>query len=672
LGEIEMSVLNPYFYALNPDILAYENAWVNYVKHRDRSDSVISNTVWESWERCREQGIDCLSDKKVELLYENDLIDKIAANRRASALINPFLQTIYEVVQGPGFMVTYSDKDAVILKCHCDDELLETAKRIRLVPGANMKEEKVGTNSIDLSIRTGKPVSVTGAEHYREIFHRLTSASVPIVDSYGELLGVLSVWGKQELTNPHMLGMITSSAKAIENELQIQTINEQLIENNSQLRAILKSVSDSIVYIRNNKITQINEEMLSLLGRKEPDVLNCNVDRVIITNPEIGKVLETGSNKESAKITLFANNKSYYCIVEKRSVFGSDKKEAGQMLIFKQVESITRLAKSVSMYVARYRFEDIIGKSEILKEAINIAMKSAEHDSRIIIEGESGTGKEMFAQAIHNAGARGHNPFVAIDCGAIPKELFETTLFGYLEGAFTGAKEGGRTGALELANKGTLFLDEIGNMPLDMQIKLLRVLQEGALMKVGGTKPIPIDVRVIAATNVSLNEIVEQGKFREDLYYRLNVVSIKTPPLRERREDIPLLVRHYLETTGVKNKKLIIETQATEMLQRYDWPGNIRQLFNAIERASIMTTGITIKVDDLPLEIIREADKTLDFGEVTPGNFYRDLEKDLSLSDVMKKYVLFSLKKNNHNISRTARALGITRATIYKTINAGS
>jgi transcriptional regulator with PAS, ATPase and Fis domain len=248
--------------------------------------------------------------------------------------------------------------------------------------------------------------------------------------------------------------------------------------------------------------------------------------------------------------------------------------------------------------------------------------------------------------------------------------LFESTLFGYEKGAFTGAKAGGSSGVFEIANRGTLFLDEVGNLPPEMQVKLLRALQEETITKVGGAKPIGVNVRIIAATNDSLKDLVEKGAFREDLYYRLNVVSIKTPSLRERKADIPLLAKNYLENSCAGSNKLLnIETQAMELLRRYDWPGNIRQLFNAIERAGIMATGSTIKVNDLPLEIIQSAGESSLSGKVEGCGPRGDFELNLPLNALIRRYVMHSLSRNGRNISRTAKSLGITRATVYKLIN---
>lgn len=663
-----MAVLNPYFYALSPEILAYENAWVNYISNKERSGAVIREQIWESWERCSNMDIDPWSTESVPHTGDSEIMERMSRNPDMLSTISASMQTVYNVISGQGFMVMFCDNDSVVLKCMCDEELKERSEELSLSAGSILEESLIGTNGVDLAIRYGKAISITGAEHYREMFHNLTSASAPLFDVSGNLIGVLSVWGRHEHATPHILGMVMASVKAIEDELKIKRINEQLIENNNQLKATLKATSDGVVYVKDKRITQINEEMMHLLGRNAADDMSGNVEDILITNPDIKTILygKTAALKSNYKVTLYGKKRRLNCIVSRKSIFGSNNQEIGQVLIFKKVEEITKLAKTVNQYSAHYTFENIIGTSSNLKESIEIARKAAEHDSRIVIEGESGTGKEMFAQAIHNASSRNNAPFIAIDCGAVPKELFESTLFGYEKGAFTGAKEGGSQGAFELADKGTLFLDEIGNLPVEMQMKLLRTLQEKTVMKVGGARAVPVDVRVIAATNVDLQSLVEEGVFREDLFYRLNVVYIKTPPLRERKSDIPLLVKNYLETTKVKGKKLIVDTQAMEMLQRYNWPGNIRQLFNAIERAGIMTAGITIKISDLPLEIIKSAEKEVIPSDITRKEIY---ERNMTLREMNREYVLYSLSKNDHNITKTAKALGITRATIYKMIN---
>lgn len=677
-----MAIINPYFYALNPDILAYENAYVNYMKNGERNETIICDAVWESWERCSQSQLAPYSKSKIPQVLEAEVFGRMAKIQELMTIVTPFIDTIYEEVGGPGFFVGFADCDAVLLRCISDDEIQERCNEVGLVAGANLAEEMAGTNTVDLAVRLRKPISMTGAEHYREIFHDLTSAAAPLFDYSGNMLGVINIWGKHEHGTKHLLSILIASAKAIENDLQIKRINKQLIENNNQLTTILQSVSDGVVYVRDNIVTQTNDEMLQLLGRPRSKVENKNVESVIITSPEINAILrQRDKEHKNFRATLLGQKKSYNCVLSKRKVFGSNNKEIGQVLIFKEVEEINKLVKAINQHKAKYTFDDIIGNAAALRAAIDIAQKAAVHDSRIIIEGESGTGKEMFAQAIHNASARCNGSFVAIDCGAIPSSLFESTLFGYEKGAFTGAKDGGETGAFEVAHRGTLFLDEIENLPLEMQVKLLRTLQEKTITKVGSSTPISVDVRVIAATNADLLKLVHEGTFREDLFYRLNVVNINTPPLRARKSDIPQLVTHYLNVTYTKSKRPAIEKPAIDVLQRYDWPGNIRQLFNAIERACIMTNSAAIKAQDLPLEIIqasngntgwRDDNASLECSSEDMGgsNAVFFCEEGMTLRKMTNWYILHSLDRNNHNISKTAKELGINRATVYSAINA--
>ena len=659
-----MKVLNPYFYALNPDILAYENAWMNYMKTGERNVTVNRDIIWESWERCKNRGFEPFGNFHIPNVGEKELFRRIGKNQEIVSIVSQFIDTIYKEIQGPGFLVLFTDDESVVLKCECDEELNETGKGIGLILGANMAEDFVGTNSIDLAVNLRKPNSVTGAEHYSELFHNLTSASVPIFDYSGKLLGVLSIWGKHEHTSPHILSILISTAKAIENEMQIKKINEQLIENNNQLGAILESVSDGVVYVKNGIITQVNRKMLQLLGKSSTNLDNQSIENAVITSPEIKNILSNQSQTNSFKTTLYGAKKSYNCIVSKNNVRGSSGNEIGQVLIFMEAEEINKLAKTINKNVARWTFEDIIGEAAPFRDAIAIAKRAAEHNSRIVIQGESGTGKEMFAQAIHNASDRRNHPFVAIDCGAIPGGLFESILFGYEKGAFTGAKEKGSVGAFETASKGTVFLDEVENLPLEMQVKLLRVLQEKVITRVGSATPIPMDVRIIAATNVDLQQLVHAGDFREDLFYRLNVVNINTPPLRERRGDIALLVNNYLEKEYSNGRQLTVEKSAMEVLQKYDWPGNIRQLYNVIERAGIMTNGKTIKVNDLPLEILHAVGNRTTM-ENRIGSHY----EGCTLNEMTRKYIMEVLAGNGNNVSKAARVLDVSRTTIYKAIN---
>lgn len=312
--------------------------------------------------------------------------------------------------------------------------------------------------------------------------------------------------------------------------------------------------------------------------------------------------------------------------------------------------------------LSRNEFDEILGNSYALEKSKQIAKQVAKSNSSIMLNGESGTGKEVFARAIHKYSER-EGTFIPVNCSAIPQELFESEFFGYAPGAFTGATRAGKSGIFELANNGTIFLDEIGDMPLNMQVKLLRVLQEKEFMKVGGSDIIKVNVRVIAATNKDIKQMVRDGKFREDLYYRLNVVEIKLPPLRERTGDVGILVYHFLEEQCKENNKpfLKISREALKILEKYYWKGNIRELKNTIENMVVLSSGDTLEVEDIPDYIIESINK--------PKNIEYPMDLNQAIEILEKNKIKEALKMAKGNKSKASKILNIPRTTLYYKIN---
>jgi transcriptional regulator with PAS, ATPase and Fis domain len=298
----------------------------------------------------------------------------------------------------------------------------------------------------------------------------------------------------------------------------------------------------------------------------------------------------------------------------------------------------------------KYTIESIIGKSTAIEEVKRLALLAAKSSSTVLITGECGTGKELFAQAIHNASNRWAKPFININCAAIPSELAESELFGYEGGAFTGASKHGKPGKFELADKSTIFLDEIGDMPLPLQGKLLRIIQEKEVMRVGGLHPKKVDVRIIAATNQDLLKLTHEGKFRKDLYYRLTVLSLSVPPLRNHSEDIPFLVNHFVNKFSRSINKQIkgVSDKAINFLQNYHWPGNIRELENMIERAVIFCKGKLIELEDLGIDQPNEGGESI-----------------CSLSSIEKEAIFKALEITQGNKAKAAKLLGISRSALY-------
>jgi len=328
--------------------------------------------------------------------------------------------------------------------------------------------------------------------------------------------------------------------------------------------------------------------------------------------------------------------------------------EKAELLIERLVEHQGLLEENISLHQRleeRYRFENIIAKSPKMQQVIEVIKVVAKSNATVLITGESGTGKELVARAIHSQSHRKDKPFIAVSCAALPESLLESELFGHEKGAFTGAHVQ-RRGKFEIANRGTLFLDEIGEMSANIQVHLLRVLEEKEFTRVGGNELIKVDVRVISATNKDMRKAVASGQFREDLYYRLNVVTIELPPLRERKEDVHLLAQHFLKKFAVENQKeiTVFSPEASDFLLKYDWPGNVRELENAIERAVILAKNSYIDAADMPQENLQLA-QSAPVGK--------------SLEEVEKEHILDILKESGGNYSKAARILGISRITLY-------
>lgn len=346
------------------------------------------------------------------------------------------------------------------------------------------------------------------------------------------------------------------------------------------------------------------------------------------------------------------------------------------LIILRPIKEIHKLVNRFSGAKATFRFEDIITDNEPMQELIENAKMAAFSMSSILIEGESGSGKELFAQAIHNHSRRSKEPFIALNCGAIPRELIGSELFGYVEGAFTGARKGGNPGKFELASGGTLFLDEIGDMPFEQQVALLRVIQEKSITRIGGSQVIPIDVRIICATNKDLHTEINNERFRKDLYYRLNVISIRIPPLRERKEDILPLTNHFLKNGYAywENNSSHLSPELLRSLQAYDWPGNIRELQNVVERMLNSAKGSKLSMAHLPADLFSnmlnkqaKSEKSLYITEES-GKTIREARASNKqfMEAEERRHIIHLLQIYKGNVSQIAREMGISRTTLYK------
>ncbi|MBR0597897.1 sigma-54-dependent Fis family transcriptional regulator [Sinanaerobacter chloroacetimidivorans] len=649
---------NPFYNIENPELMGYEYAWVNFIKNDEIPENIISEEIFKSWKRCKDRKQDArVLDIPENFCGHDELNARIKRNSDLLGISSPIMRDIINVLDEKEVGIRIVDSDNIVLMDVRGDGFARD-NRGKSSVGDCCGESVIGTNSLALTILHQKPISVVGAQHYYQQNHRFAGYSAPIIDGDSKIRGAIGITIKLEQISHYMLAMVTTAAKVIENELQLLRSNSIIYRQNNEKQDILDSVTDGIIYVdKAHIITHANLQIAKFTGLKKDDLIGKNIN-IIHTFPHIGS-LDSSGDISNIQVKLKGKEKSYNCFLSHKAVKDN---EGSVIWIFTATDEIQELADKINLENrAFFTFDNIVGKSKVLKNCIELAQKVAEHETRVIIEGESGTGKEMFAQSIHNLSPRKNGPFVAVDCGAIPRELLESEIFGYEEGAYTGARKGGHRGKFELSHGGTLFLDEIGNLPLDMQAKLLRVLQESRVVRIGGYMPIPVNVQVIAATNQDLKKEVDSGTFREDLYYRLNIVRIKLPSLRERKEDLPMLIDSFIRANKhqINSKIKGIEEDAMNLLLNYSWPGNVRQLNNVIERMMILAEGELLTKNLIPNDIALKVQNTTILGfEVTDEIYTLEMA-----SAIYTKKVVTECKGN---IKRASEKLGISRATVYR------
>lgn len=461
-----------------------------------------------------------------------------------------------------------------------------------------------------------------------------------------------------------------SIMSSIEESIRILEASKVEKEMTERLIALIDFVHDGIISIdKDEKITVFNSiaqkifniKKDEVIGRKLTDVIDNSLTDVLASKTtRIGEIREIGE----AKITI----NSIPIIVDKDII--------GTVSTFQDITEIQNLEKKIRVkllergFAAKYTFDDIIFESSRMKDCIDKAKKFSDYDSPVLIEGSSGVGKELFAQSIHNYGSRRNGPFIAVNCAAIPPSLIESEFFGYVEGAFTGARKGVKAGIFELAHGGTIFLDEISELPLDLQGRLLRVLQEKEVMRIGDDKVIPVDVRIISATNRSMKGLIKQGTFRRDLYYRINILAMEIPPLNERKADIEILSDYFIQKYSGKYSKNIkgFSTSALQCLLEYKYEGNVRELEGMIERAVILCDKETIEtIDNIAEEegVQYEADE---YDNNSKKSSFR-IDEGISLKELEDKYIKYILSNEDSNIKRSAEILKIDRSTLWRRVN---
>lgn len=626
-----------YLAALGPAALSdgpidvLEQGWVECLAGRVERPSGIRQVIWDSWRRSVSAGVDP-DDGDYRFVTPEALTAALATHR---VLIATAAQVMHGLLAyNPRGHINLTDADGTTLYfCGLD-----------ITPvGSRLLESVQGTNCTGLALAEDRLVYVVAEENFGSGLRqrRMHCAAAPIKNAQGETLAMLTLTAEPGWFHFHTLGTVQAAAEAVSRQMALQGLLEEQ-------QTVLEVLNEGLVVLDergcikalNRYARQLFGVGLELIGRPFQQ----------LGRSELGEAI--GEPVRDRDCTFHLHDRSQLaCLVSVCPL-----EQGGVIVSLRENRRIREITRRIVGTQARYTFDTIQGTSRAIQDALHLARIASRSESTTLILGESGTGKELFAQAIHNASQRCNGPFVAVNCGAIPRDLVQSELFGHVEGAFTGSARGGAAGKFELADGGTIFLDEIGDMSFDAQVSLLRVLQEGEIARVGAKSARQVDVRIIAATHRNLSQAVAQGAFREDLYYRLNVLNLTVPPLRMRRDDIPLLARHFLARCARSLRKSVqgFSPEAMALLSAYAWPGNVRELENSIERATNLATGELIQPVDLPLETKPSA--TVRTDEAQPA-------QDLSSHEMHA--IVAALESTRGNIRLAARQLNVSRGGLY-------
>lgn len=613
----------------------------NFFEGRPVDPSIIREGILQSWRRSQSLGIPLEKDPDKNC-RTTDIEGLLSKNSRLLSCSIPLMEKFISSFKRNNTLVVLYNSEGTVLHWMGND--VDFNRVPHNVVGNSAAEEYAGTTGVSLCLQSHETEEVFGPEHWlRRVYNRYAVCS-PILAQDKKLLGVLNV--TQEISNYSLFtrGITELLAHAISEQIRLNTLLSE--------RTVLSEILDIGIMLVNRAgiIQQCNTKCRKMLNTDVGSAIPREILEMVSSSSPGRRIMDR-------EIRIGRDRDAQYYILSFIPL-----EEESCVITLQKAAQIRKVTAYQSGYSATYSFGDIIGNSDGILDALRLARQASSHDSNVLIYGESGTGKELFAQAIHNGSARRIKPFIAINCGAIPKMLIQSELFGYAEGAFTGARKS-RPGKFELAEGGTIFLDEISEMPFDVQVTLLRILQEKQVTRIGEGNARKIDVRIIAASNKNLNHEVAMGAFRKDLFYRINVLSLNIPPLRERKSDIPLLVEELVakicKHSGRKN--VICSPGVMEALIAYDYPGNVRELENIIDRM-VCTLGEGEQyVERLPDNLFPEIKK----GEqVAPGV---DVEtfSGMTLEEIEVKIIVKLLENNGGNINRVANILNISRNTIY-------
>lgn len=593
----------------------------------------LPQEIARSWQRCLDNGMEVGSQVRTEILTRQELLLKQEANHLLLAQARPEMDSLNEQISHTRSVIVLTDHEGFILDSRGNSEFLDDSQRIALIPGSSWQESLRGTNAIGTALVERTAMTVQGAEHFLDRNHVLGCSAVPIFNAHNQVMGTLDVSTDAKLPQQHTLALVRMSAQMIENRLFTAShAGEYSLHFHSRPEFIGTLWEGIAIFNAEHRLVAINRSGQFQLALAHDHLAGLSFTDLFASLPQ--------QHFQAAQSVIFPLQTSQqariYARMELRQVQAKEQPAHNS-----RPASRTCAASLQMLNTGDSRVAQVISQVERVLDL----------DIPILIEGETGAGKELFARAIHEASQRSKGPWIAVNCAALPEGLIEAELFGYEEGAFTGARRKGSPGKLEQADGGTLFLDEIGDMPLSLQARLLRVLQERSVTPLGSSKSKPVDFVLLSATNQKLREKVESGEFRRDLYYRLNGLTVSLPALRQ-REDLRTLVETILQTENASGKVITEEVMA--LFESHPWPGNMRQLHNVLRTALALSGPDAISLLHLTGDFLADLDAR------------QDERGNESLTSLTAEAVKAAVQAHAGNVSAAARQLGISRNTLYR------
>ena len=636
------------------------DAWERLVCGVGLPADVVRTVIERSWARCHSAGVDPAARRAPSPTSHEDFSRLLHRFRDVIDVSVPIMEHVREALSESGTMMILTDPSGVILKTEGDPATLEAAHDVRLVNGANWDELVCGTNAIGTALSLKEPVQVHSTEHFCAGIKPWSCSAVVLRDpAHGEILGVVDVSGLSSRFHRNWLALAMMTAGRIEAELALRQMESRWRLAEAGLRSLSRAASSAVMlFDRQGRLVKAE----GVTSNSRASLGGCG-------DWTAGRRIEAfdmGSGHDDASLPDWLRPEWVQPVMRGGQRLGTVLVLPDSLRREPARRVVETRATPFTVGQTRTTIGPIIGRSAALRQALEKAKQLADLDVPVLLQGETGVGKEMFARAIHEGRQRSSAPFVALNCGGLPRDILASELFGYVDGAFTGAKRSGMVGKIEAAHGGTLFLDEIAEMPLDLQPYLLRVLEGGELYPLGASQPRHVQFKLIAATNRDLRADVAAGRFRQDLFYRVSVTTLRIPALRERKEDIAELVEHFSREVshrhGVSAKRF--EAEVIDALERHAWPGNVREMRHVVEGMVMLTDDDTVTAAALPEEIARSV--------AAPGRepgVSADSEAVRDLDAVERDAISTTIVRRRGNLTMAAKELRISKSTLYLKID---